>query len=64
MQNNIRCGQRNSHRPQMHARVGFRQKRKKRREALAALMGLRIVLDVFRLIDHGDGFGIARFDVF
>ena len=46
----------------VHAGVGLRQAGEERGQAFAAFVGLRVVLDVLRLVDDGGGSGVARFD--
>lgn len=46
----------------VHAGFGLRQAFEERRQAFAAFMGLRVVLNVFRLVDNGYGPGFAGLD--
>ena len=48
----------------VHARICRRQALEQGREPLAALPGLRVVLNVFRLVDHGDRVRVSGFDAF
>ena len=48
----------------VHPRRRFRQPLEQRGKAFAAFPGLRVVLDVFCFVDHGDRSGIAGLDAF
>lgn len=48
----------------INAGGGLRKALEQRLQALAAIMGLRVVLDVFRLVNDGDRRRVARLDAF
>ena len=48
----------------VHPRICFREPLEQGRQPLASLFCLRIVLNVFRFVDHRDRAGFAGFDAF